>query len=119
MDSFQENFEVHLEVGVANGGAFKVVPTGKTAVIEHASVQASGEGAATADYFISSTIGGDSAFREVPIVTQGGHSGRVVGSHPLRAFAASDTQFGGVIRRLSTTGDVRATFVLAGFYAPV
>jgi hypothetical protein len=109
MDPFQESFVVHLSAGEANGGTFLVVPSGKLAVIEHVSVHASGAGAAMAGYFITSTIGGDSAFREVPIVTQAGTGTFVIGSHPLRAFAEPDSQFGAVIGRSDTTGDVVRT----------
>jgi hypothetical protein len=117
MDPFQENFSARLAAGEANGGKFQVVPAGKRAVIEHVSVSASGAGAPSADYFFTSTIGGNSDFREVPIVTQSGAQPTlVIGSHPLRAFADPETQFGAVIRRQDTTGDVFADFIVAGYY---
>ncbi len=118
MKPFQERFVVILDVGIANGGAFETVPAGKRAVIEHVSVYDTGPGAKTADYFITSTIGDNSAFREVPIVTKPGAFG-IVGSHPLRAFAAPETQFGGVVRRLDASGRIEATIVIAGYYTPV
>jgi len=71
-----------------------------------------------ADYFITSTIEDDSSFREVPIVTKVGALG-VIGSHFFRAFAAPGTQFGGVIRRLDTSGRIVATIVVTGYYIPV
>ena len=88
-------------------------------MIEHVSVHATGPGARSADYFITSTIEDNSTFREVPIVTQPAATGAVLGSHPFRAFASPDTQFGAVIRRSNTAGRVVASFVLAGFYEPV
>jgi hypothetical protein len=105
---------------MANVGDFKIVPRRKLAIIEHVSIYASGLAAKTADYFITSTIGDNSAFREVPIVTTPGgtfdQSGAVLGSHPVRAFAKSRTQFGAVIRRIDTTEQLVARFVLAGHY---
>ena len=115
-DPFQESFVVILPSGVANDGVFEVVPPGKRAVIEHVSVYARGTNAATADYFITSTIGGGSAFREVPIVTALSPSGAVIGSQSYRAFADPQTQFGAVIRRLDTTNPVGATFVITGYF---
>jgi hypothetical protein len=109
---------VALEAGTANGSAFETVPAGKRAVIKHVSVYATGDGPEKADYFITSTIEDDSTFREVPIVTKVGALG-VIGSHSCRAFAAPGTQFGGVIRRLDTTGRIVATIVIAGYYIPV
>lgn len=119
MDPFQTPFIVALSAGEANGGAFAVVPAGNRAVIEHVSVYATGIGARSADYFITSTIEDNSTFREVPIVTQVGAAGAVLGSHSFRAFASPDTQFGAVIRRNNTAGQVVATFVLAGYFEPV
>ncbi len=119
MNGFQETFSVGLSVGEANGGAFETVPAGMIAVIEHVSVHASGTGASSADYFITSTLEDDSAFREVPIVAHVGGTGAMVGSHPLRAFANGGTQFGGVIRRSNANGEVVARFVLAGHFIPV
>jgi hypothetical protein len=118
MEPFQQKFDVVLEPGIANGGAFETVPAGKRAVIEHVSVYDTGPGAKTADYFITSTIGDNSAFREVPIVTKLGAVG-IVGSHPLRAFAAPGTEFGGVVRRLDASGRIQATIVIAGYYVSV
>ncbi len=117
-DPFQKSFVVIFPPGIANGGAFEVVPFGKRAVIEHVSVYASGVNAATADYFITSTIGGDSAFREVPIVTALSPSGSVIGSQSYRAFADPETQFGAVIRRQNTTNAVTARFVITGYFVP-
>lgn len=118
MEPFQERFSVGLQVGEANGGDFKTVPAGKRAVIEHVSVYDTGLGAKTADYFLTSTIGDDSMFIEVPIVTKPGALG-VVGSHPVRAYAAPETQFGGVVRRGDTRGSIQAAIVLAGYYEDV
>ena len=118
MEPFQQQFIVSLEAGIANGGAFEIVPAGKRAVIKHVSVYATGNGTEKADYFITSTIEDDSTFREVPIVTKIGALG-VLGSHPFRAFAAPGTQFGGVIRRLDTSGRIVATIVITGYYIPV
>jgi len=118
MEPFQQQFVVALEAGTANGGAFETVPAGKRAVVKHVSVYATGDGPEKADYFITSTIEDDSTFREVPIVTKVGALG-VIGSHSCRAFAALGTQFGGVIRRLDTTGRIVATIVIAGYYIPV
>ena len=120
MDPFQENFVVVLAAGEANGGAFKTVATGKRAVIEHVSVYGNPAAARLADYFITSTIEDNSAFREVPIVTALTPSGFILGSHPLRAYAAPGTQFGGVIRRYGDlTQRISATFVFSGYYVPV
>ena len=123
MEPFQETFVVNLAAGVANGGDFKFVPRKRLAVIEHVSIYASGLAAKTADYFITSTIGDDSEFRDVPIVTTRGgtfdQSGAVLGSHPIRAFANAKTQYGPVIRRLDTTVQLIASFVLAGHYLRV
>jgi hypothetical protein len=116
MEPFQEQFVVVLDAGVANGGDFKTVPLGKRAVIEHVSVFAEPPAALPAQYFITSTIGGTSAFREVPIVTAQTGTGAVVGSHPIRAYADPQTQFGGVIRRFDTSQRLGASFVLAGYY---
>jgi hypothetical protein len=118
MEPFQQQFVVVLEAGIANGGAFETVPAGKRAVVEHVSVNAIGVGAEKADYFITSTIGDNSTFREVPIVTKVGALG-ILGSHSFRAFAAPGTQFGGVIRRLDTAGKISATIVITGYYASV
>jgi len=53
MDPFQERFLVVPPDGIiANDGAFKNVPAGKLAVIEHVSVHVMGAGAANALYFI-------------------------------------------------------------------
>jgi hypothetical protein len=120
MEPFQEVFVVHLNVGIANGGAFMRVPSGKLAVIEHVSVSPTGLGASTADYFVKSTIGDGSTFREVPVVvarTPG--SGSIIGSHPIRAYGKPGTEFGGVVRRIDNSQDVFASFVLAGHYEPV
>jgi hypothetical protein len=119
MEPFQEQFVVTLDAGVANGGEFKTVPLGKRAVIEHVSVFADPPAATAAEYFITSTIGGTSAFREVPIFTARIGTGAVVGSHPMRAYADPQTEFGAVIRRTDTTQRIMATFVLAGRYDPV
>jgi hypothetical protein len=118
MEPFQEKFTVILSSGVANGGDFKTVPAGKRAVIEHVSVYDTGTGANTADYFFTSTIGDNSMFMEVPIVTRMGALG-IIGSHSFRAFAAPGTEFGGVVRRLDTTGMIQASIVVAGYYEPV
>lgn len=120
MNAFQESFFVRLEEGEANGGDFGVVPDGMIAVIEHVTVTATGTGAGTADYFITSTIGGPGAFREVPVITAPGATGvTVLGSHSFRAFGGPGSQFGGVIRRFNLAGTVDASFVLAGYYTPV
>ena len=118
MEPFQEQFVVVLDPGVANGGAFQQVPAGKRAVIEHASVHADpADAAVKANYFITSTIGGTSNFRDVPIlVVRWGIA--VVGSHPVRAYADPGSEYGGTIRRLETTQRVAATFVFAGYYVP-
>jgi hypothetical protein len=118
MEPFQKRFVVGLDVGIANGGAVETVPDGKRAVIEHVSVYDTGPGAKTADYFITSTIEDSSTFAEVPIVTKAGALG-VLGSHPIRAFAAPGTEFGGVVRRLDTTGKIQATIILTGYYVDV
>jgi hypothetical protein len=118
MEPFQQQFVVVLEAGVANGGAFEIVPAGNRAVIEHVSVHAIGVGTEKADYFITSTIEDNSTFREIPIVTKVGALG-VLGSHSFRAFAAPGTQFGGVIRRLDTAGRISATIVITGYYTTV
>jgi hypothetical protein len=118
MEPFQQQFVVALEAGIANDGEFEIVPAGKRAVIEHVSVYATGVGTEKADYFITSTIEDDSTFREVPIVTKVGALG-VLGSHSFRAFAAAGSQFGGVIRRLDTSGRIVATIVITGYYIPV
>jgi hypothetical protein len=122
MEPFQEQFVVHLNAGIANGGQFMTVPARKRAVIEHVSVSADPPGANTANYFITSTIGNPPTanFREVPIFTartQG--TNVVIGSHPIRAYANPGTEFGAVIRRIETSHEVIATFVLAGHYEPV
>jgi len=118
MEPFQEQFVVVLDPGVANGGAFQQVPAGKRAVIEHASVHADpADAAVKANYFITSTIGGTSNFRDVPIlVVRWGIA--VVGSHPVRAYADPGSEYGGTIRRLETTQRLAATFVFAGYYVP-
>jgi hypothetical protein len=103
MEPFQVAFTVVLNAGIANGGDFKTVPLGKRAVIEHVSVFAEPPAALPAQYFITSTIGGTSAFREVPIVTAPTGTGAVVGSHPIRAYADPQTEFGAVIRRFDTS----------------
>ena|SRR5437764_10648800 len=115
MEPFQKQFVVGLDDGVANGGAFETVPAAKRAVIEHVSVYDTGPGAKAADYFFTSTIQDSSTFVEVPIVTKPGAMG-VLGSHPIRAFAAPGTEFGGVVRRLDTTGRIQATISVAGYY---
>ena len=112
MEPFQEQFVVVLDAGVANDGDFKTVPLGKRAVIEQPPA------AIPAQYFITSTIGGPSAFREVPIVTAPTGTGAVVGSHPVRAYADPQTEFGAVIRRFDTSQRLTASFVLAGHYDP-
>jgi hypothetical protein len=119
MEPFQEAFVVSLDAGIANGGDFMTVPLGKRAVIEHVSVFADPPAAIAAQYFITSTIGGTSAFREVPIFTTLIGTGAVVGSHPIRAYADPQTEFGAVIRRTDTSQRIIATFVLAGHYDPV
>jgi hypothetical protein len=120
MDPFQSTFVVILPAGVANDGTFTVVPAAKRAVIEHASVYANPpSAAATGDYFVTSTIDGNSGFREVPLLAVRTGSGAVVGSHPLRAYADPGTEFGAVIRRSDTSQELQATFVLAGYYLPV
>ena len=119
MTPFQNTIAVALNAGIANDGAFVTVPTGQRAVIEHVSVYATGDGAPAADYFITSMIGGDSGSCEVPIVTLQTGTGFVRGSQPIRAFADPGTQFGAIVRRISGTGDVRANFVLAGYYVAV
>ncbi len=118
MEPFQEQFVVVLDPGVANGGAFQQVPAGKRAVIEHASVHADpADAAVKANYFITSTIGGTSNFRDIPIlVVRWGIA--VVGSHPVRAYADPGSEYGGTIRRLETTQRLAATFVFAGYYVP-
>jgi len=118
MEPFQEQFVVVLDPGVANGGAFQQVPAGKRAVIEHASVHADpADAAVKANYFITSTIGGTSNFRDVPIlVVRWGIA--VVGSHPVRAYADPGSEYAGTIRRLETTQRLAATFVFAGYYVP-
>ena len=118
MEPFQEQFVVVLDPGVANGGAFQQVPAGKRAVIEHASVHADpADAAVKANYFVTSTIGGTSNFRDVPIlVVRWGIA--VVGSHPVRAYADPGSEYGGTIRRLETTQRLAATFVFAGYYVP-
>jgi hypothetical protein len=121
MEPFQDKFVVSLNANIANGGTYKTVPSGKLLVIEHVSVDASVGGAALlgADYYITSTIEGSSAYREVPIITQKTPTGLVHGSHPLRAYAASGTQFGGVIRRFGDLSQtIIASFVIAGYYVP-
>ena len=55
MEPFQQQFIVALDAGVANDGAFEIVPAGKRAVIEYVSVYATGVGTEKADYFITST----------------------------------------------------------------
>jgi hypothetical protein len=118
MDPFQEQFTVSLPDGsIANDGAYKIVPAGKLAVIEHVSVWVEGAGAANGLYFITSVISGTNWLR-VPIVTQIGPNGDVIGSHPCRAFAGSGTQFGAIVWRLKLAGAVQASFVLAGYYTP-
>jgi hypothetical protein len=119
MEPFQEQIIVSLDAGIANGGDFKTVPLGKRAVIEHVSVFAEPPAATRAQYFITSTIGGPSAFREVPIFTALIGTGAVVGSHPIRAYADPQTEFGAVIRRIDTSQRVMASFVLAGHYDSV
>jgi hypothetical protein len=118
MEPFQEQFVVVLPVGVANDGTFKTGPAGKRLVIEHVSVDADPAAAQLANYYITSTIEDNSTFREVPIVTALTASGRVIGSHPLRAYANPGTEFGAVIRRLDTSQRITASFVLAGYYVP-
>jgi hypothetical protein len=118
MEPFQQQFVVTLETGTANGGAFETVPAGERGVIKHVSVYATGSDPEKADYFITSTIEDDSTFREVPIITKVGALG-VIGSHSVRAFAAPGTQFGGVIRRVDTSGRIVATIVIAGYYISV
>lgn len=118
MDVFQQKFTIQLTEGEANTGTFGVVPDGKTAVIEHVSVIASGAGALKAEYFVTSTAAGPDEFTDSPVITKVGLSGQfVVGSHPLRAYAAAGTQFGGVVRRFDTTGRVDATIVLTGYFS--
>ncbi len=117
MEPFQESFDVVLAIGEANGGAFKTVPAGKRAVIEHASVHVTPQGAGIlANYFVTSTIAGNSGFKDVPIVVfSSGIS--VIGSHPLRADANAGTEFGGTVRRSTTTERLVASFVLTGYFA--
>ena len=116
MEPFQDQFVVVLDVGVANGGTFKTAPAGKRLVIEHVSVHADPAAANFAGYYITSTIEDGSTFREVPIVAALTAAGRVVGSHPLRAYANPGTEFGAVIRRHDTGQRITATFVFAGYY---
>jgi hypothetical protein len=118
MEPFQQLFVVVVQAGTTSGGEFETVPTGKLAVIEHVSVDATGIGAEKADYHITSTIQDGSTFREIPIVTKVGALG-VIGSHSVRAFAAPGTQFGGVIRRLDTAERISAAFVITGHFEPV
>lgn len=118
MEPFQQEFVVVLAAGIANGGEFETVPAGKRAVIEHVSVDATGRGSEKADYLIKSTIGDNSTFREFPIITKVGAIG-VIGSQPVRAFAAPGTQFGAVVRRLDTAERIGATFVITGNFIPV
>lgn len=81
---------------------------------------ATGAGAGSADYFVTSTLTDNSAFREVPIVTRLGPTGAVLGSHPHLAYANESTEFGGVIRRMgSTYGLVVASFVVTGHFVTV
>lgn len=118
MDVFQERFSIVLNEGEANTGSFGVVPDGKTAVIEHVSLVATGPGAPKAEYFMTSTTAGPDAYREIPVITKVGLSGVfVVGSHPVRAYAGAGTQFGGVVRRPDTNGRLDATVVLTGYYS--
>ncbi len=118
MDAFQKKFTIQLSEGEANTGSFGVVPEGKTAVIEHVSLIASGTGALKADYFITSTVAGPDEFTDVPVMSMVGFSGAfALASHPVRAYAAAGTQFGGVVRRFDTTGRVDANIVLTGYYS--
>jgi uncharacterized protein YbjT (DUF2867 family) len=111
MEPFQESFDVVLAIGEANGRAYKTVPAGKRAVIEHASVHVTPQGAGIlANYFVASTIAGNSGFKDVPIVVFcSGIS--VIGSHPLRAYANAGTEFGGTVRRSTTTDRLVASGV--------
>jgi hypothetical protein len=119
MEPFQEVFVVHLNVGIANGGAFMRVPAGKLAVIEHVSVSTTGRTANEADYFVTSTIKDGSTTREVPVVVARAPSGSIIGSHPIRAYGKAGTEFGGVVRRIGNLQeDVFGSFVLAGHYEP-
>jgi hypothetical protein len=103
MDPFQQQFSVILHPGEANGGDITAnVPAGKPAIIEHVSVCATGEGAPNADYFVVSSISGNTGNFDVPLVTHLAPSG-AVGSHPCRAFGSAGTQFGGWIRGTDTT----------------
>lgn len=118
MDAFQKKFIIQLSEGEANSGSFDEVPGGKTAVIEHVSVIASGLGALNADYFFTSTAAGPDEFTDVPVMAMAGFSGVfALASHPVRAYAAAGTQFGGVVRRFDTGGRVDATIVLTGYYS--
>jgi hypothetical protein len=120
MEPFQQLFVVVLQAGIANGGEFETVPAGKLAVIEHVSIDGTGVGTQNADFLIKSTIQDNSTFREVPIVvTKASALGAVIGSQPVRAFAAPGTQFGAVIRRLDTAERISASFVITGHFIPV
>jgi hypothetical protein len=117
VEPFQQQFTVVVEAGTTSGSALETVPAGKLAVIEHVSVSASGFGNEKADYFIISTIQDNSTFREVPIVTKPAVFG-VIGSHSVRAFAAPETRFGAVIRRLDTGDRIAASFIITGHFEP-
>jgi hypothetical protein len=118
MEPFQQQFNVSVDAGLTSGSALETVPAGKLAVIEHVSVSASGFGNEKADYFIISTLQDNTTFRDVPIVTKPGVFG-VIGSHSVRAFAAPETRFGAVIRRLDTGDRIGASFIITGHFEPV
>ncbi len=95
------------------GGTFLVVPSGKLGVIEHRSTLLGQT--KVSGYFITSTIGGGVRLQRGPDSDARRRGDVVIGSHPLRAFAAADTQYGAVVRRSDTAGNVMASLVVSGF----